>query len=152
MVLDITDEIQQLLKDILFRYENAQPITKASGKTGRALEIKMLSPLHGQILGPKYFGVLERGRKGGNVPKGFYYIIMQWAIDKGIQFSKKSDLQRFSYFTAQKIQREGTNLYLSGGRKDIFTEPIEQCFARLSEKISANVMEEINLNNLIFKK
>ena len=53
-------------------------------------------------------GTLEVGRAGGRVPAGFYQIIKQWTLDKGLSFATESERGTFAYFVARKIAREGT--------------------------------------------
>jgi hypothetical protein len=110
----------------------------------------MIDNMHCQLLGYSYTGTLERGRSGGRVPKGFTQIIKRWAIAKNLSFSSANDLSRFAYFTAQKIAREGTNLFINGGREDILTEPIRNFADNLTKKISGLFIME--LNNKIFEK
>lgn len=55
----------------------------ASGRSVRSLSTEATAT-HGILRGSKSFLVMERGRRGGRVPKGFFGIIRQWIIDKGI--------------------------------------------------------------------
>ena len=100
----------------------------ASGRTSRAFDVRKVAGGYELVLRhdiqvavpkkPRGFGsvfagtapldTLEVGRPGGKVPSGFYYLIKQWTRDKGLTFGSESDRQRFSYFTAQKIARQGT--------------------------------------------
>lgn len=119
---------------------------KASGKTIASLHVK-LSENGGILWGRQAFEVLESGRKGGKVPKGFYQIIQQWVKDKGIQVDKP---KTFSYFVARKIAREGTQLYRNGGRDDIYSKEIEHTTRVIMERIFGifeKDVEHINLNN-----
>lgn len=119
---------------------------KASGKTITSLHVE-LSENGGILWGRQAFEVLESGRKGGKVPKGFYQIIQQWVKDKGIQVDKP---KTFSYFVARKIAREGTQLYRNGGRGDIYSKEIEHTTKVIMERIFGifeKDVEHINLNN-----
>lgn len=100
----------------------------ASGRTSRAFDVRKVAGGYELVLRhdiqvaipkkPRGFGsvfvgtapleTLEVGRPGGKVPSGFYYIIKQWTRDKGLSFGSETDRQRFSYFTARKIAKEGT--------------------------------------------
>ena len=55
----------------------------ASGATAASLEVSV-GNLGGTLYGSRSFLAIQRGRKGGKVPRGFVGIIRQWIIDKGI--------------------------------------------------------------------
>lgn len=119
---------------------------KASGKTIASLHIE-LSENGGILWGRQAFDVLESGRKGGKVPKGFYQIIQQWVKNKGIQVDNP---KTFSYFVARKIAREGTQLYRNSGRDDIYSKEIEHTTKVIMERIFGifeKDVEHINLNS-----
>lgn len=80
---------------------------------------------------------MERGRKGGKVPKGFYGIIRQWIIDKGIVVTpipaktqrailspEERGLRSLAGAIAYKIMKEGTRLHRDGGYNDIYTSAV----------------------------
>lgn len=71
---------------------------------------------------------LEVGRVGGNVPRGFYYIIKEWAREKGLSVD---NLGTFAYFTARKIAREGT----ARGREhvDVYSTHVNNCMVQIRE-------------------
>lgn len=101
-----------------------------------------LSP-RGMHLGQVFAGVapletLEIGRPGGNVPKGFYYIIKQWTRDKGLSFGSESERQTFSYFTARKIAKEGTRRHEK--HVGVYTIPSN----RAQEQIRADIRAAIS--------
>lgn len=146
----LTKELQDYLKEILRAYNSAVPISRASGRTGQGFEAVRVDDWHGQIKGYAYSGVMEKGRQGGKVPKGFYYIIKEWAEAKGLTFNSSSDLNRFAYFTAQKIARCGTSLYRRGGRTDIFSEPLARTSQQLAKRLSTAFDTEIN--NALFTR
>ena len=119
---------------------------KASGKTIASMRIEV-DEQGGILFGRKAFGTLETGRKGGRVPKGFYHIILQWVRDKGIQVEKP---KTFAYFVSRKIAREGTSLYRSGGRDDIYSNEIPKTTERILKRITGFLgadVESININS-----
>lgn len=119
---------------------------KASGKTIASMRIEV-DEQGGILFGRKAFGTLETGRKGGRVPKGFYHIILQWVKDKGIQVEKP---KTFAYFVSRKIAREGTSLYRSGGRDDIYSNEIPKTTERILKRITGFLgadVESININS-----
>lgn len=74
---------------------------------------------------------LEVGRVGGNVPRGFYYIIREWSREKGLNFSSESQRGTFAYFVARKIARSGTKR--STDQVDIYSTPVEEAKVKINE-------------------
>lgn len=74
---------------------------------------------------------LEVGRVGGNVPRGFYYIIREWSREKGLNFSSESQRGTFAYFVARKIARSGTKR--STAPLDIYSTPVEEAKSKINE-------------------
>ncbi len=117
--------------------------TNASGRTSTSLRVVM-TDTGGQIWGRRYFRGVEQGRAGGKVPHNFQSVIRQWIIDKGLTPSAipykrqpsanwqpkytpdERGLDAMASAIAHTIAKSGTSLYRSGGRKDIFTNVIEE--------------------------
>ena len=74
---------------------------------------------------------LEVGRVGGNVPRGFYYIIREWSREKGLNFSNERERGTFAYFVARKIARSGTKR--STAPLDIYSTPVDEAKAKINE-------------------
>ena len=139
----VSDELEELKERIIARHEAAKQV--ASGRTRDSLKVEITED--GAILwGRQAFGVLETGRKPGKVPKGFTGIILQWMEDKGI---KPKRPKSFAYLVARKIANEGTQLYRSGQKEDIYSSDIEATIEVITGRIlgvfDAEV-EHINLN------
>lgn len=137
-------ELDALRLRIIERHINAGQ--KASGKTIASLHIEMLED-KGILWGRQAFEVLESGRKGGKVPKGFYKIIQQWVNDKGIQVKNPKS---FSYLVARKIANEGTSLFCKGGRTDIYSTDMDKTIENIKNKVFGifeKDVEHINLHN-----
>lgn len=137
-------ELDALRLRIIERHINAGQ--KASGKTIASLHIEMLED-KGILWGRQAFEVLESGRKGGKVPKGFYKIIQQWVNDKGIQVKNPKS---FSYLVARKIANEGTSLFRKGGRTDIYSTDMDKTIENIKNKVFGifeKDVEHINLHN-----
>lgn len=137
-------ELDALRLKIIERHINAGQ--KASGKTISSLHIEMLED-KGILWGRQAFEVLESGRKGGKVPKGFYKIIQQWVNDKGIQVKNPKS---FSYLVARKIANEGTSLFRKGGRTDIYSTDMDKTIENIKNKVFGifeKDVEHINLHN-----
>ena len=79
----LTEEFNTLSNDIVKRIELSGQA--ASGKTQSSFEVNV-NPFGGQLIGPAYIGVLQRGRKPGGVPKDFIEILKRWAAAKSITF------------------------------------------------------------------
>lgn len=143
----LREELEQLKNEIILRHEQAGQV--ASKKTRASFSVEV-SGNRGELWGNSYVGVLETGRKPGKVPYRFSDIIKRWAITKGLTFSNEKDLNRFAYFVSQKIATEGTKLYRSGMREDIFETPISQFTERISQRFYTAYSKEIE--NQIFSK
>ena len=144
----LQNEIEKLKEDIINRHTQAGQV--ATGRTRAGFEVKMINANHAQLLGYSYSGVLEKGRKAGKTPKEFREIIERWAIAKGITFQNEAARKRFAYFVAQKIRREGTKLYRTGGSVDIFTTAIETMKDNLVKQLGNFTTKEIK-NNIFTK-
>ena len=110
----LNEELESLRQRIVENHIQAGQ--RASGRTIKSLHV-VVDDDHGILFGRKAFGVLETGRGPGKVPKGFYKIIRQWMIDKGIQVEKPKS---FAYLVARKIAEKGTRLYRTGKHEDIY--------------------------------
>ena len=139
------DELKKILDKMVeaMRQNLASTSTNASGRTSQSLRVVM-TDTGGQIWGRRYFRGTEQGRAGGKVPHNFQSIIRQWIIDKGltiqaVQYKRKPSatwqpkytpdergLRQMASAIAHTIAKSGTSLYRSGGRKDIFTNVIEE--------------------------
>ena len=144
LIQDIIDEnLQKLKQEIIDRHVAAGQV--ASGKTKDSFQVDT-QELSGQLLGPQWAGVLERGRKPGKVPANFRDILIRWAAAKGITFQSESQAKSWAYFVSKKIRAEGTELYRSGATVDIFTTAVDEMEKSLTEEISQMFQQEIIKN------
>jgi hypothetical protein len=159
------DELHKLLDKMVaeMRENLASTNTNASGRTSASLRVVMTNT-GGEIWGRKYFRGVEQGRAGGAVPRNFQSIIRQWILDKGITpkaipYKRKPSakwspkytpeergLRQMASAIAHTIEKSGTSLYRRGGRKDIFTNVIEENKADILK-----VAKEIITTNLYGK-
>lgn len=159
------DELHKILDKMVseMRDNLAKTKTNASGRTSASLRVVMTNT-GGEIWGRKYFRGVEQGRAGGRVPRNFNAIIRQWIIDKGltpqaIPYKRKPSANWQSKYTpeerglrqmasaiARTIEKSGTSLYRGGGRKDIFTNVIED-----NKPAILQVAKEIITDNLYGK-
>ncbi len=139
----VSDGLQDLRKRIIANHEAARQV--ASGRTRDSLKVEQTES-GGILWGRRAFGTLESGRRPGKVPKGFYNIILQWVEDKGIQVEKPKS---FAYLVARKIANEGTELYRSGQKKDIYSTEVDKTIQEISSCVLGvfdTEVEHINLN------
>lgn len=160
-----TDIIKQVLDKMVaqIRSNLESTGTNASGRTSASLRVVMTNT-GGEIWGRRYFRGVEQGRAGGRVPRGFTSIIRQWILDKGltpsaIPYKRKPSakwqpkytpeergLRQMASAIARTIEKSGTSLYRRGGRKDIFTNVIEE-----NKPAILQVAKEIITENLYGK-
>lgn len=160
--LILQEELEKLRMNIISNHLKAGQ--KASGRTAASMHVEV-SEDSGTLWGRNAFGVLETGRKAGRVPKDFQGIIMQWMKDKGIQAApipyltnrphkytpQQRGTLRMSYLIARKIRREGTKLFRSGGRQDIYSPEIEKTMERIETRMVSLIkskIEHIKLNKV----
>lgn len=100
------------------------------------------------VFGWKYFENVEKGippligfslRPANPLVRVRLY---DWSIRKGIPFESDSKRKSFAYMLRQKILREGTRLYRSGGRSDIYTPEIDKLIQSVAEKAAKIVVNE----------
>lgn len=154
----IVVSLEELRDKIIDNHRNVGQV--ASGKTINSL---LVTPKGNgaELTGRKYFGTLETGRKQGKTPRNFNEIIQQWILDKGIPVTpipykrqpsekwqpKYNEQQRglvsMAGAIAHKIATEGTSLYRNGGRKDIYTGPIDETIKEIRKKLAGIFKTEI---------
>lgn len=140
----LNEELESLRQRIVENHIQAGQ--RASGRTIKSLHV-VVDDDHGILFGRKAFGVLETGRGPGKVPKGFYKIIRQWMIDKGIQVEKPKS---FAYLVARKIAEKGTRLYRTVKHEDIYSKDIEIAIQNIMNRvfgIFSKDVKHINLNS-----
>lgn len=158
----LIDALVRLRSNILVNHMTAEQA--ASGETARSLRVEDTS-FGAALLGREYFGTLEDGRKPGAVPQNFNDIIAQWIVDKGIAFEpipyirqesakwkpkytpEQRGLMSLAGAIAHKIRTEGTQLYRESGRKDIFTNEIEQTKEEVKKALAGIYATEIQSIN-----
>jgi hypothetical protein len=146
--IDILNEgLTKLKDDIIARHKEAGQFV--TGASAAAFEVRITGADSGELLGPIYAGVFERGRKPGKVPYDFKKVIMDWASAKGLTFQDRKQFERWASAVAWKIRREGTSMYRSGKSIDIFETPIHDFEVYLGDNLPESYAIEII--NLIFE-
>ena len=142
----IFEELEDLRKRIISNIDSTG--LRASGRTSGSMHTDV-SENRGILFGRMAFGALETGRKSGKVPAGFYQIIKQWVIDKGISFDSQSERNSFAYLVSRKIAREGTQLYRTGAEADVYTTEVPETIERIKDRVGFLMrleFESIKLN------
>lgn len=134
----------------------------ASGRSVSSLTVSVKGNI-GTLFGNKSFLVMERGRAGGKVPKGFVAIIKQWIIDKGISVAPipakrrntkytphERGLNSFAGAVAHKIMTDGTKLYRDKQFNDIFTTAVNEELELMSRELMLYTAESLaEINNIL---
>lgn len=148
----VMQRLQEARTKIIAAHKGAGQM--ASGRTAASIKPEVnvgADSLEAILWGRRFFQGLETGRRGGKVPSGFYYMLKQWSIDKGISFAKESERSSFAYLLARKIAREGTALHRQGGRADIYTPEIRSVMSDLDKMVTwfmEQEMQSIKLNDI----
>lgn len=119
----------------------------ASGRTSASLEVVQYDGGVRLVSGAGNHAPMpttEIGRPGGRVPKGFYHIIRDWSVDKGLTFSTESERGTFAYFTARKIADKGTVRNLNP--VDVYSTLVREAVDDIKGIAQATIKEQINLN------
>ena len=134
----------------------------ASGRSVASLTISVAGNI-GTLSGSASFLAMERGRKGGKVPKGFVGIIKQWIIDKGISVAPipakrrntkytphERGLNSFSGAVAHKIMTDGTRLFRDKQFNDIFTTAVNEELEQMNNELMLYTAESLaEINNIL---
>lgn len=162
----VGEEFDSFIKKVVENHLRAGQ--KASGRTMQSIK-KSITDEGGVVFARAYFGVLETGRKPGPIPKDFRSVIRQWMRDKGISADpipyirkpsrkwqpkyspqERGDLS-LAGAIAYRIRKEGTRLYRSGGRADIYSNEIPKTVENILDRIMAvfaKDVESININSI----
>lgn len=162
----IQDILERHLKNVKAKIERQMAANNrnASGRSVRSLTIDV-DGTTGTLYGARQFLVMERGRKGGKVPRGFVGIIRQWIIDKGIAVApipsktnrailspEERGIRSMAGAIAHKIMKEGTRLYRDGGYNDIYTTAVNEELELLAMEcmeVQAQSLAKINSNEVV---
>ena len=129
---DCVNEIRQAITDAKI---------SASGRTAASLNYKD-DWSHLTIYGDRSGAPIASLQSGNKPQKVDVGVIKQWAIDKGITFSSEKELNSFSYLTAKKIEREGTQRFKEP-RNDIYTPALEKAVERFKQRAAAYMQNVI---------
>lgn len=128
-----TDTVSQIRQNL------SSTGTDASGKTSQSLRYEVSqegTKATLKILGKPYFTVVETGRKATpqytKPSEDFVTSIKEWLSARGKD-------QSHAYAIAKDIHKRGTKLFRDGGRKDIYSNVLNQ---NLVDKISLDLLNK----------
>jgi len=131
------DEIRQILLEELeaLRGRIAENMASAdkvvTGRTRDSMQVSVQG-LAGVLTGRQAFATLETGsrpwsRKPKSTPKWFADLIGEWIDNRGLDLNK--------WAVAHTIIHQGSALYRSGGRADIYSPEIQKAIDRIGDRI-----------------
>lgn len=125
----IREELEALRERIIENMSMADQ--HATGKTRDSLQVE-IGQLAGVLKGRRAFATLERGsrpwsKQPKRVPKFFADLIGEWINAKGLDLNK--------WAVARKLIRDGSELYNSGGRSDIYSPEIEKAGLAIADRV-----------------
>lgn len=145
--------IREELEMLAWRIQSnlASTGTNATGKTSRSLRVEV-DENGGRLIGRPFFHGAETGRGKGGVPRNFHSIILAWMEAKGVHADDGDD-DGFARGIEWKIRKKGTNLFLRGGRADIYTNEIPRTTKNISERLSRLIATKfIDINQTIGRR
>ena len=119
----------------------------ASGRTAQSMAVEIKDAgdfVRAFLYARPYFGALETGsrpwaRPPKRVPRAFAQTIAAWIEAKGLTLNE--------WAVAYTIIHEGTALYRSGGRSDIYSNEIPVTLDRLGERMALAYVQHITLHS-----
>jgi len=121
--------------------------TTATGKTANSMYFKLTeegTKIMVEVFGKPFMAVVETGRKptpDKKPSRAMIDNITEWVSARG-----KPDSMIWA--VATKIQKEGTELFKKGGRKDIYSNEIEGFVDAIGSAITKEIADEY-LNNMV---
>lgn len=148
----LDDEIRDILRDELesLRTRIAENMGKAdqivTGKTRDSMQVEV-NGLAGVLTGRRAFAALETGsrpwsRKPKRVPRFFADLIGEWIDAKGLDLNK--------WAVAHTLIHQGSKLYRTGGRADIYSPELQKTVDRIGDRVldryAVLVTDRLNIN------
>lgn len=145
----IIEEVVNILLDVCSEIQSnmESKSINASGRTSQGMQVQRYESgvrlvLTGDDVAP--LATLEVGRAGGRVPRGFTDIIEQWSREKGLTFADEKNRRSFSYFTARKIAREGTERHKMP--VDVYSDAVTRGVDKIKQLVNAQVTQYVHQN------
>ena len=129
----LTEELEDLRRRITENMGRADQIV--TGKTRDSMQIQIGSNAQGEygvLTGRQAFATLETGsrpwsRPPKRVPRFFADLIGEWIEAKGLDLNK--------WAVAHSIIHQGSKLYRTGGRADIYSPEIQKTMDNIGNRI-----------------
>lgn len=133
--LILREELENLRVRIITNMGNADQIV--SGRTADSLQVDV-SGTAGVLTGRRAFATLETGSRPWSkppkrVPRFFADLIGEWIEKKGLDLNK--------WAVAHTIIHEGSKLYRTGGRADIYSPELP----RTMDQIGTRIVDKYNV-------
>ena len=130
----LVEELESMRGRIVANMQSADQVV--TGQTVDSIKVEQYAPNAARITARPYFSALETGTQPWRnqypkPPRFFVDIIREWADAKGLSLN--------AFLTAGKIMREGSLLYRTGGRKDIFTNEVEATKSAITSRLTASL-------------
>jgi hypothetical protein len=147
----LREELEALRERIIENMSRADQIV--TGKTRDSMQVtigEQEGGMSGVLSGRQAFATLETGsrpwsRPPSRSPRWFADLIGEWIDAKGLDLNK--------WAVAHTIIHQGSQLYRSGGRSDIYTPEIAQTMENLGDRIlerySVLITDRLNFNTSI---
>jgi hypothetical protein len=146
MACDVIDDIVKILDAAKIDIQSNMEAGKinASGRTTNSLLVERYDEgvrlvSRGEKVAP--FETTEKGRPAGKIPKGFFDIIYQWSIDKGIAMDDK-ERKKFSRAVAFSIKKRGTERNRSN-RNDIYSPVVAAVKIKIKDIVATSIRESL---------
>lgn len=116
---------EQMLDEVRRRHRQMGQYT--TGRTSATLRIEPTQDGF-QLIGWKYAGTYDEGRRDGKMPP--VQAILEWIKAKGITFSRAGSAEHYAWAIARKIAREGTMRFRR--HADVWETPIKEMSADIA--------------------
>lgn len=124
---------------------------RASGRTQDSLRV-YVDGNKVVLEGRAFFAALQNGSSAWSGKTGirctfseFKEIIRQWATDKGLNFGQAKEFDRAVGAIAMSIIRNGTKLYRTGQRLDVYDTLINEALLDIGEMAGVVVMQSVDV-------
>lgn len=141
-VVQLRDEIREAI---------ASKGLRASGRTQDSLRV-YVDGNKVVLEGRAFFAALQNGSSEWSGKTGirctyseFKEIIRQWATDKGLNFGQAKEFDRAVGAIAMSIIRNGTKLYRTGQRLDVYDTLINEALLDIGEMAGVVVMQSVDV-------
>lgn len=127
---------ERMLQQVLERHRKEGQYT--TGATSSTLRIED-KPDGFQLVGWKYAGTYDEGRKPGGMPP--VSAILAWIEAKGLTFDKPGQAEHYAYAIARSIAIKGTRRYRE--HADVWATPIQNMRSDLASRATKYLADAV---------